>query len=84
MLAQMLRVMKLTAILLTAAALQVSAGGFAQKLTLDLHDVRLEKVFKEIRKQTGYVFFYEKGILQKADRISLQVKDAGIEEALNK
>ena len=84
MLAQMLRVMKLTAILLTAAALQVNAGGFAQKLTLDLHDVRLEKVFKEIRKQTGYAFFYEKGILQKADRISLQVKDAGIEEALNK
>jgi hypothetical protein len=38
MLAQMLRVMKLTAILLTVAALQVQAEGYGQKLTLDLHD----------------------------------------------
>lgn len=81
--AQILRIMKLTAILLTVAALQVSAGGFAQKLTLNLHDAPMEKVFKEIRKQTGYVFFYEKGILQKARNVSVQVKDAGIEQVLD-
>jgi TonB-linked SusC/RagA family outer membrane protein len=46
--------------------------------------VRLEKVFKEIRKQTGFVFFYEKGLLQNADKISLQVKEANVEDALKK
>lgn len=81
--AQMLRVMKLTAILLTVAALQVSAGGFAQKLTLNLRNASMEKVFKEIRKQTGYVFFYEKCLLQKARSVSLQVTDAGIEQVLD-
>jgi TonB-linked SusC/RagA family outer membrane protein len=83
-LTKMLRVMKLTAILLTIVALQVSAGGNAQSVTLDLHNATLEKVFKEIHKQTGYSFFYEKGVLQNKDKISVQVKDAGIEEALNK
>ena len=84
LLAQTLRVMKLTAILLTVVALQVSAGGHAQKVTLDLRNVSLEKVFKDIRKQTGFVFFYEKTILQKADKISVQVKEASIEETLEK
>src|SRR5687768_9865839 len=84
MLAQTLRVMKLTAILLMVIALQVSASGHAQKLTLDLRNVSLEKVFKDIRKQTGFVFFYEKSILQKTAKISVQVKDVTIEEALKK
>ena len=52
MLAQTLRVMKLTAILLTVVALQVSAGGHAQKVTLDLRNVSLEKVFKDKKRKS--------------------------------
>lgn len=84
MLAQTLRVMKLTAIFLTMLALQVSAGGHAQNVTLDLQNVSMEKVFKDIRKQTGFAFFYEKSILQKKDRVSIRVKDATIDEVLKK
>lgn len=46
--------MKLTALLLLSCLLQVSANSFAQKVTLKAENVTLRKVFKEIRKQTGY------------------------------
>src|SRR5690606_16112356 len=37
---------------------------------------------KEIRKQTGYAFFYDSEYLQQADPISINVKKASIEETL--
>lgn len=49
-----LLVMKLTAILLLSALLQVSAATFGQKVTFKRNNVTLERVFKEIRIQTGY------------------------------
>ena len=62
---QLLRVMKLTAILLLTACLQVSAKGNAQKVNLDMKNVSLEKVFKEIKKQSGFFFLYNNNELRK-------------------
>ena len=56
---KMLLVMKITTILVLSAFLTASAGGSAQTVTFSQKNVKLEKVFKEIRKQTGYVFFYD-------------------------
>ena len=82
--AKLLRVIRLTAVLLIITALQVKAGGLFQKLTLDLYNAPLEKVFKEIHKQTGFAFFYEKGIIRDAKKVSIQVKDASLELVLTK
>ncbi|RFS21963.1 SusC/RagA family TonB-linked outer membrane protein [Chitinophaga silvatica] len=82
--AQMLKVMKLAAFLLLVLALQVSATGYSQKLTLNMHDVALSKVFKEIRKQTGYVFFYNTEMLQQTDKVSIAVVQAELEDVLKK
>ncbi|HET7118986.1 MAG TPA: TonB-dependent receptor [Hanamia sp.] len=75
-------VMKLTAILLLSACLQVSATGFSQNITLSEKNVTLQKVFKQIHKQTGYQFFYEDEMLDKVGRISINVKDAPLEKVL--
>lgn len=75
-------VMKLTAILLLSACLQVSATGFSQNITLAEKNVSLQKVFKQIHKQTGYQFFYEDEMLNKAGRINIDVKDAPLEKVL--
>jgi len=75
-------VMKLTAILLLSACLQVSATGFSQNVTLSEKSVSLQKVFKQIHKQTGYQFFYEDEMLNKAGRINITVKDAPLEKVL--
>ncbi len=75
-------VMKLTAILLLSACLQVSATGFSQNITLAEKNVSLQKLFKQIHKQTGYQFFYEDEMLNKAGRINIDVKDASLEKVL--
>ncbi|MBS1669717.1 MAG: TonB-dependent receptor [Bacteroidetes bacterium] len=75
--------MKLTIILLTAICVQVSAKTYSQKITITEKNVPLEKVFKQIRKQTGYHFFYKDELLQKAGKVDIQMKDATIDEVLN-
>lgn len=74
--------MKITTILLLSASLTASAGGFAQQVTLTAKNMRLEKVFKEIRRQTGYVFFYDANLLKKTRPVSIDVKDGSVEEVL--
>ena len=75
-------VMKLTAILLLSACLQVSATGFSQNITLSERNVPLQKVFKQIHKQTGYQFFYEDEILNKAGRVNIRVKNVPLQQVL--
>lgn len=79
---QLLRAMKLTIVILIAACLQVSASGFGQKVTISGKDLPLEKVFSMIKKQTGYVFFYDYSIFQGTRAVSLDLKDVEIEEAM--
>jgi len=79
---QLLRVMKLTAVMLFAAFLQVSANGYSQKVTLHLENVSLEKVFKEIKRQSDFYFLYNNNELKKAGKVTVHVKEVSIEEAL--
>jgi TonB-linked SusC/RagA family outer membrane protein len=81
--AQMLRIMKLLTVLMLAGLLQVSATGYAQKVTLDLRDVPLLKVFREIRKQTGINFFYKSQVLKQVGKVSVKVNNADVNEVLS-
>ncbi len=75
--------MKFTAFILLVACLQVSAGGNAQKVTLSLTNASWEKVFHEIKKQTGYNFFYKVNDLLQAGKVTVNVNDSPLEEALD-
>ncbi len=74
--------MKLTIILLLAASLQLSARGFTQEITLKENNASMEKVFQQIKKQSGYVFWYEDKLLQKAKPVNISVKNATVEQVL--
>jgi TonB-linked SusC/RagA family outer membrane protein len=80
---KLLLAMKLTAILLLAACMQVSARGDAQTVSISVKNASLEKVFQEVKKQTGYTFFYKAKDLDNTNKISVSVKNASIEEVLN-
>ena len=82
-LSKLLLIMRLTVILLTVASLHVSAKGFAQQVTLSEKNAKLEKVFKSIKDQTGYVFFYDQSLLQMAKPVTIKVKNASLETVLN-
>src|SRR6476659_68427 len=76
-----LLIMKLTTILLLAASLQLSARGITQ-ITLKEKNAPLEKVFQQIKKQSGYVFWYKDKILEKAKPVNISVKNATLEQLL--
>ncbi len=81
--AKLLRVMKLTSLILLTACLQVTARSNAQKVSLDLQNVSLEKVFKETKKQSGFSFFYNNGELRKVGKVSVHVNNVSVEEAIS-
>jgi TonB-linked SusC/RagA family outer membrane protein len=77
-------VMNLTAILLTAAAIQVSAAGRAQTVTYSAHAAPLKTVLTAIEKQTGYVFFYDPADLQDAPAVTVDLRQEPLLRALDK
>ena len=79
---KILRIMKITVILLLGACLQVSANGNSQKITISKKKAPLEKIFSEIKSQSGYLFFYDLEVLEKARPIDINVKNADVEEVL--
>lgn len=76
--------MKFTAIILLSACLTASAKGLGQNVTLSLKDTPLEKVFIELKKQTGYDFWYENRLLEKTKPVTVTLKNVALEEALKK
>jgi len=83
-LTKILLVMKLTAFLILTACLQVAATGHAQKISLSVKEAPLEKVFREIHRQSGYSFWYNTKQLDKATKVTIDLKNASLEEALSK
>ncbi|HVU54538.1 MAG TPA: TonB-dependent receptor [Puia sp.] len=74
--------MKLTAFLVLAACLQVSTRVYSQKVSLSLANVPLEKVFKEMTRQTGYSFLYTDEVLNSTRNVDIQIKDVSLDVAL--
>jgi len=74
--------MKLFASLLLIACLHAGAAAYGQKITISVHNAPLEKVFKEITRQTGYLVFFTDEMLQKAQPVNLDLHDAPLEDVL--
>src|SRR3984957_13879714 len=77
-------IMKMTAFLLLVTCLHVSANGYSQNISLSVKEAPLEKVFKEIQRQSGYSFFYKTRQLDKTVKITLDLRNATLDEALSK
>ncbi|MBS1602793.1 MAG: TonB-dependent receptor [Bacteroidetes bacterium] len=75
--------MRITSFLLLAFMTQASASSVAQTVTLSGKEIPLEKVFREIHYQTGYNFLYRSEWISPADKVSLFVKDAPLQEVLD-
>jgi TonB-linked SusC/RagA family outer membrane protein len=80
---KILTIMKLIAILLIVFALQVSARGYTQTITLSLKNASLKVAFAEIRKQTGYDFFYEETLLGNSKKVTIEAKNATLKDVLD-
>lgn len=75
-------IMKLTTFFMLAACLHVHAEVSAQNVTLSEKNTSIEKLFTSIKAQTGYLFFYDEALLEKARPVTIQVKNAPLERVL--
>lgn len=59
---------------------QVSAAVYSQRISLNEINSPLQKILRSIERQSGYVFFYDLGDVNR--NVSVQTKNASLEEAL--
>lgn len=81
---KLLLVMKLTTIILLISLVQVSAASFGQKITLNNKNITIDKVFREIQKQTGMGVFFKKSNFDKAKKIEVAFVNAPLEIVMEK
>ena len=76
--------MRLTIVILIATLMQVSAAGFAQKITIAEKNANIKSVFQKIRKQSGYNFLYTEDQLQHAAPVNISVQGMELKEVLDR
>lgn len=77
--------MKLTAILILLALLQVNAGVFSQntKLNLEVKNQTLRTALNNIEQMSNYRFFYSEDVLSLDELVDINVRNKEIAEILN-
>ena len=78
-----IKVMKLTAVLLLAACMQLAARTEGQTVTLKVKNAPMKEVFREIQKQTGLNVMIDAALLEKAARVTLDVRDMPVPQVLS-
>src|SRR3546814_18688027 len=73
---------KLISLHLFNCCLQVSARGYGQQVTINVHETSIIEVCQSIRKQTGHLFVYDLNMIQEAHKVSLNVKNMALDKAL--
>jgi TonB-linked SusC/RagA family outer membrane protein len=63
--------------------MQVSAAGFAQKISMSKKNGSLKTVLRELRSQSGYNFVYTKAQMDNARPVSIDVKNTQFEDVLS-
>lgn len=80
---KILRIMKLTIIILFISMLHVSAAGYAQRISLNKNKAPLHEIIKEIRKQSGYDFVITTPQIKTARPVTIKVINKTLPEVLD-
>lgn len=84
-LTKLLKIMRITSMLLLAGALSVRAGGFSQdlKVNLTLNSVKLTTFFKVVERETAFRFVYCNDILPPDKIVTVKAKMAPLSQIMN-
>ena len=74
--------MRILALVLLAVCLHASVISLGQKVTLSERNAPLKKIFKSLKQQTGYVFFYNSSLLDRAHPVTMSVRDQELRTVL--
>jgi len=79
---KLLLMFKLTAVFVLLTCLQAGARALAQGITLSEESAPMEKVLKEIRKQSGLTIWYEDALLQKSKPVDIHIRNGNLDTVL--
>jgi len=82
---KVLKIMKLSAVFLMIATLQIMATGYAQNISVNLNmdKTPMRELFKEIERQTELSFIFSDDISSLNDEVSVNVRNMNIKDVLN-
>lgn len=80
---KLLLIMKLVIIIFIASLMQVSAAGFAQRVTYAKKNATLEQVFQEIERQMGFQILYSNQKVNDTKKLDVNFKNATLKEILD-
>src|SRR5260370_18137442 len=80
---KVLLVMKFTFFLIMITVLQLSAKSYAQQVTMNMKNVAIDEVFKEIMTQTDYNVLWQPDKLKSERHVTVNFKNAKIETVLD-
>lgn len=78
------KVMKLSSFFILAFCLQLSANARSQTITLTGKNLSLQKIFSEVKKQTGYIVFANKELLENTKAVSIDANRMPLQEFMNR
>ncbi len=80
---KILRIMKITAVLMFAAIFQTSANGFSQStFTINKTTASVKKIIREFENQSDYSFFYRQDQLDVNKIITITVKNVSVDSLM--
>lgn len=81
---KLLKIMKITCLLVVVAFVQVSASTYAQstKLTLEMKNARLAELFEQIEKTSEFRFFYDSDEIDLSKKVSISQTNSNIVDIL--
>lgn len=82
--AKFLLMIRLTTIILFSVIMQVSAGTYAQRITLSEKNAALVTVFNKISAQSGFDFIVTSDMLKQAKPVNIKVANQDLPTVLNK
>lgn len=80
--ASMIKAMRLLTIFIFACSVTVSANSFSQNISYSGKGISLKQVFREVEKQTGYVFFYNQKLLDNTKPVNIAAQNMPLSEFL--
>lgn len=69
-------------LLIFSASSAAAVSLFAQPISLSLRGATLQASLEEIKKQSGYLVWYEEGILDGANKVTVSIQDTEVEKVL--
>ena len=82
---KLVRIMKISVILLSINLLTISATAYSQatRFSFEMENVTIEEVLKEVERTSNFTFLYRIGLIDVQKRVNLNVTNVTVENILN-